>query len=96
MTAKSAVPGNGVSILDRLIRPGRKTLPVTAARALLAINFEESDRQRMRGLSQKARDGTLSPEEKAEIDSYELVGHLLALLHSKARQALKKRNGGGA
>jgi hypothetical protein len=96
MPATPTIPRNGVSILNRLIRSDRRTLPVTAARAILKINFDDDDRRRMRELSQKARDGTLSAEEQDEIDSYELVGHLLALMHSKARQSLKKRNGAGA
>jgi len=93
MPSTTTVSRDGVSILNRLIRPDRGTLPATAARAFLKIDFDDSDRQRMRDLSQKARDGTLTPDEQAEIDSFELVGHLLALLHSTARQSLKKRNG---
>jgi hypothetical protein len=96
MPATPTIPRNGVSILNRIIRPDRSSLPASAARAILKIDFDDDDRQRMRKLSQKARDGTLSTEEQDEIDSYELVGHLLALMHSKARQSLKKRNGGGA
>jgi hypothetical protein len=83
-----------VAILSRLIRPERNGLSVTAARAILKIDFDQSDRDRMRELSRKAREGTLKPQEQAEIDSYERVGHLLDLLHSKARQALKKHANG--
>ena len=84
--------GGEMVILNRLFRPRKDLLPVAAARAILKIEFEESDQQRMRELSSKARLGTLTSEEKQEIDSYEVVGHLLGLLHSKARQALNKRN----
>jgi hypothetical protein len=45
----------------------------------------------MNELAEKARRGTLTPSEKAAIDSYELVGHLLALLHAKARHTLSER-----
>lgn len=82
-----------VAILNRLIRPGAKDLPVSAARAFLKINFDASDTARMRELAQKARDGRLTPAEQDEINGYERVGHLLGLLHSKARRALKARGG---
>ena len=43
----------------------------------------------MRQLSAKARAGTLTPEEDAEAGKYELVGHLLNIMQSKARRSLK-------
>ncbi len=95
MSAVLSASANEVAILNRLLRPERDNLPVAAARALLEIDFDDGDRRRMRELSQKARDGTLTPAEQVEIDSYEVVGHLVALLHSKARRSLKKRNGKG-
>jgi hypothetical protein len=79
-----------VGILNRLIQPRRADLPAAAARALLKIDFGPSDRDRMHELSRKARAGTLTRQEQAEIDSFERVGHLLDLLHSKARRSLKK------
>ena len=48
----------------------------------------------MQVLSQKASEGTLTAEEQAEIDDYERVGHLLDLMHSKARTKLKKHANG--
>jgi hypothetical protein len=94
MPLTAASSSSEVAILSRLIRPERNGLSATAARAILKIDFEESDRERMRELSRKAREGTLKPEEQAEIDSYERVGHLLDLLHSKARRSLKKQTNG--
>jgi len=35
--------------------------------------------------------GRLAPDEHDQLMSYVRAGHLLALLHSKARKALKKR-----
>jgi len=66
-----------------------------AARYLLAIGFSPEDRDRMQVLAQKARDGTLTPDEEQEVDNYERVGHYLAILQSKARLAMNsaKRSG---
>jgi len=44
----------------------------------------------MRELSQKANEGILTAEEQSQIDGYNHVRHLLALLQSKARLSLKK------
>ena len=65
-----------------------------AARYLLALGFRQEEREKMHALSLKAQEGTLTPEEKAEIDCYERVGHLLSILKSKARRALKGRRRG--
>ncbi len=65
----------------------------TAAKALLKLQFSQGDRQRMRELAAKARAGTLKEAEQHAIDTYERLGCLLDILHSKARRVLKRRNG---
>ena len=45
----------------------------------------------MRQLSAKAREGTLTPDEQAALNNDERVGHLLNILHSKARRSLAGR-----
>jgi hypothetical protein len=82
-----------VAILSRVLEPDKPTLSPAAARDLLALDFSPADKDRMRELSAKAREGTLTPAEQAEIDSYERVGHVLNILQSKARRSLKGRNG---
>ena len=91
----TAIVPNEATLLNRLIRPERNGLSASVARAFLAINFDEADRARMRDLSAKARAGTLTEPERAEIESYERVGHLLDLLHSKARRSLKRAGRSG-
>jgi hypothetical protein len=66
-------------------------LSVAAARALLKLQFSAQDHKRMRALSAKARAGTLTSTEHRLIDTYERLGCLLDILHSKARRALKAR-----
>jgi hypothetical protein len=39
----------------------------------------------------KARTGELTPDDQFEADTYEQLGCLLDIIHSKARQALGKR-----
>jgi hypothetical protein len=82
-----------VAIFSRVLEPDQATLSAAAARALLALGFPPADQDRMRQLSAKAQQGTLTPAEQAEINNYERVGHILSLMKSKARRSLKGRGG---
>jgi len=46
--------------------------------------------QQLDVLSQKARAGSRTPAERAELDEFIRVADLLAILQSRARQALKR------
>ena len=59
------------------------------AEYLLSIAFDEDDTERMNALAERAREGNLTTEEAAELDSYLHVGSLLSILQSKARRLLK-------
>jgi hypothetical protein len=78
-------------ILTRVIGPDRPGLSVDAARSLLSLAFDPEDVHVMNELSQKAQEGTLTAEEQEHLDNYERIGHLLAILQSKARLSLKNR-----
>lgn len=80
---------SAVSILSRILRPDAPTFSPEAARDILALDFDQADKDRMRQLSAKAREGTLTAEEDAEAGQYELIGHLLNIMQSKARRSLK-------
>jgi hypothetical protein len=79
-------------IFDRIIRPDNSSLPPDVARFVLSWRFDQSDRARMTELSEKASEGSLDPDERRELDGYLLVGHLLAIAHSKARQSLQRHH----
>ena len=78
------------AIWTRLVQPERHTLSPDAARSILGIAFTTEDKARMHDLSLKAREGTLTDGEQAEMDNYCRVGRLLDLLHSKARRSLRR------
>ena len=94
MAAASIQVQSEISILDRLIETERAGLSASAARSILKIDFGPADRERMHKLAAKAREGLLTAAEQAEIDAYEVVGHMLGLMHSKARLSLKGRKTG--
>ena len=83
-------PNSDSAIWNRLFQPAGKTLSVELARAILRLEFSQQDKDRMRELAAKARDGSLSPRDDDEIRTYERAGNVLALWKSKARQRLKK------
>ncbi len=78
-----------VAIFGRVLEPDQATLSVAAAEAILELGSKQADKDRMAELSAKAREGTLSSEEQAEINNYEKVGHLLSLMKSKARRSVR-------
>lgn len=59
------------------------------ARYLLSLDFEPQDVDRMNLLAERAREGALSAEEEAELDSYLHVGNLLTIMQSKSRVYLR-------
>ena len=59
------------------------------AEYLLSIDFETGDIDRMNLPSERARQGTLTGEETAELDTYLHAGSLLAILQSRTRHFLK-------
>ena len=75
-------------ILTRAIQPKKKNLSVSAARALLRIQLDAQDRERLHELLVKNHDDKLTQNERAELDSYFHVGMLIDLLQAKARAVL--------
>jgi len=76
------------AILARLLQ-SRENMSRDVADYLMSIDFDAGDIERMNILSARAREGTLTGEETAELDSYLHVGSLLAILQSRARRFLK-------
>jgi hypothetical protein len=79
-------------LLDRVLDPLQAALSEDLARAVLELDFPPADHARCEALSLKAQQGTLSPDEEAELDRYIDVNDFLILLKAKASMALKRRN----
>ena len=84
-------PNSEAAIWARLMQAQKDELTPEAAQFLLAIDFGESDQQRMIQLAERSEAGTLTAEEQIEFDGYLHVGNLLAVIQSKARLALKTK-----
>jgi hypothetical protein len=86
----SQIASSEAAIVGRLIKPDHGDFSPEAARELLSLRFGDEDQARMRELSLKARDGTLTASEQAEVENYRRVGYWLGILWSKARLSLKR------
>jgi hypothetical protein len=80
-----------IAIFVRLIKADKTDLSRELARYILTLGFDEEDQNRMSELAQKNQEGSLASDEKVELENFVKAGHLLALLHSKARKILKAR-----
>ena len=80
-----------IAIFARLIKADNGDLSRELARCILTLGFEGEDQTRMLDLAARNQEGTLCSEEQEELQNYVKAGHLLALLHSKARQSLGRK-----
>jgi hypothetical protein len=80
----------GTAMLEQLADLDSKSISPETARKLLDLAFSRLQQERVHALSQKAREGALTPTEGAELDEFIRVADLLAILQSIARQALKR------
>jgi hypothetical protein len=74
------------------VKPDQADLDPEIVRAILKIDFVPEDHRRVDELSAKARKGTLTPEERAELEEYIRADLKLTVLRSKARMSLKRAN----
>ena len=83
------VANTETAIWERVIDPNEEDLSPEAARFLLRLDFGEPDHARMQELAQKSNDGTLTADERVELQNYVRIGNVLALMQSKARLSLR-------
>lgn len=90
-TTATKTPPSEVAVFSRLLTNGKREMGPQLARYILGVGFSDADQTRMQELAEKNQAGRISPEERDELFCYVKAGHLLAILHSTARQALKKK-----
>jgi hypothetical protein len=79
----------GIAILDQLADLDVRSISPETAQILLKLRFDEFHHERFNFLTAKARDAGLSLSEQEELDEYIQTADILAIVQSKARQALK-------
>lgn len=83
-------PASTLAIFGRLLRVNEGDLSKELAGFFLTLEFDAADQQRMLELAERNQEGTLKKAERQELAGYVEAGHLLALLHAKARRSLRK------
>ena len=72
----ATIESSAAAILDRVFLPAAGGWSRAAAEAILAVGFNESDRDRMMGPLEKAKAGALLPEEADALENYRHIGRL--------------------
>ena len=80
-----------IAIFGRLLSRHEGAMTPELARYVLTLGFSDADQARMEELAAANQQGGISADDHDELMGYVNAGHLLALLHSKARTSLKKR-----
>jgi hypothetical protein len=80
-----------IAIFARVIKANNGDLSPDLARYIVTLGFDDQDEGRMAELAEKNQEGALTLMEQQELQNYVKVGHMLALLHFKARRSLKAR-----
>lgn len=78
-----------LSIWERLLQQGSGPLPPEVASYVLRLGLHDVDRNRMGELAGKAQDGSLDPDERAELEAYSHAAAFLTILQSRARLSLR-------
>ena len=79
----------GIAILDQLAELDVRSISPDTAQTLLKLRFDEFHHERFNLLTAKAREASLTPSEQEDLDEYIQTADILAIVQSKARQALK-------
>ncbi len=82
-------PANG-RILERLLDPVCSSLNDEAAHKFIGLRADADAAARVDELARKCNEGDLTPEERAEYESYVLAGEVIAVLQAKARLVLSR------
>ena len=87
MSRETTAIESGATILSRVLEAHATHFTPEVAQAILQLKFDQVDIDRMHVLAEKNRQDRLTNVEWQVLQNYLLVGHLLDLLHSKARLA---------
>jgi hypothetical protein len=79
-----------IAMFGRIFGGKSGDIPHTLARYILTLGFAAQDQARILELAERNQNGRLVASEREELDNFVKTGHLMALLHSKARKSLRR------
>jgi hypothetical protein len=80
------------SALERIFCRDDGDLSTELANYILKLDFSDEDRRRYQELSAKAQETNFTNDDRAELEDLLMANDVLAILKSKARSALNRRN----
>lgn len=83
---------NQADIFRRVLEHQRGAMTPAVAQYFLQLELPDDDRTRLDELAAKARQGTLSAAEEADLDEFRRVGRLVELMKLKARKVLAAKS----
>jgi hypothetical protein len=86
--ATNRTPSEG-TLLDGLLEPFGACLTPEVGRRLVDLQANATTVARVEELADKCNDGTLTPDERAEYESYVQVNQVMTMLKAKARKFLQ-------
>ncbi|HRH96458.1 MAG TPA: hypothetical protein PLB55_11015 [Prosthecobacter sp.] len=78
-------------MLDRLFDPANPFLTGEGVQMLAELRADPEEEARMEVLASKANEGTMTPEERREYESWVRAGSVMSILQAKARLYLKRQ-----
>jgi hypothetical protein len=78
-------------VWQRILEPVSSSLNDEAARKLIGLKADRKTQARVAALARKCNEGELTPDERAEYESYVMAGEFMAILQAKARLLLARR-----
>jgi hypothetical protein len=82
---------NSTAVLNELLEPVGRLLTVETAKQLIEQRASPSVQALLEQLAAKSTEGTLTPEERADYETYVSAGTFIAILQSKARKLVRER-----
>lgn len=76
-------------VLDRVLDPFTRCLTREVARRIANLRADSATQTRVDELADKANEGQLTDDERAEYDAYRSAFHFVTVLQTKARTLLK-------
>jgi hypothetical protein len=76
------------SVLDRMLDPLSRCLDEESARRVLELSVDPVVQARVNVLAERANEGLLTPEERAEYEAYINADDFIAILKMKAKRYL--------
>jgi hypothetical protein len=86
---QSVTANTSIAIFNRAIELDDEPFSPDTAKHILRWGFTAADQSRVADLMAKLKDQTISPDEREELEEFNRVNHLLAVLKSKARVAIR-------